>query len=393
MSYFAWRKKEDVTMKKKVLVWETMTAIAGGQKMTLLVMDLLKESYDFFCLIPSKGKLSDELDKRHIPYALMGDQSMPTGVKGKQVMFRYGWLSAKNILKSLVKIASYKPDILYAPGPAALPWSAVCGVLTRKPVVWHLHHLFLDGATKKLLNICARWRCVEKIIAVSHAVGDQIVNECAHKKVYTIYNPIDVTKYANGNPDRIFTEINENLKRKKNPQVILAHIGTITKNKCQDLFLKIVCEIKKRDVDVVGIMVGDAITLADQHYKQELIKYIRENGLERNVYVPGFRSDIADILAATNCVVITSNEGLGLVAMEAMSSKTRVVGLDRGGTSELFKAAKCGFTYLLEATEIEVADVVQRALKEPPTTLEAGYTFCQLQSKEHYQARLKEIFR
>ena len=30
----------------------------------------------------------------------MGDQTLPTGVKGKQVIFRYGWMSVKNVWKS-----------------------------------------------------------------------------------------------------------------------------------------------------------------------------------------------------------------------------------------------------------------------------------------------------
>lgn len=127
--------------KKKVLVWETLATVSGGQKMTLAVMDMLSDKFEFCCLIPAEGMMSEELKKRNIPYVLMGDQTLPTGVKGKQVIFRYGWMSVKNVWKSLGVIRKYKPDILYAPGPAALPWSAVCGTLARKPVIWHLHHM------------------------------------------------------------------------------------------------------------------------------------------------------------------------------------------------------------------------------------------------------------
>ena len=128
--------------KKKVLVWETLATVSGGQKMTLTVMDMLSDKFEFCCLIPAEGMMSEELKKRNIPYVLMGDQTLPTGVKGKQVIFRYGWMSVKNVWKSLGVIRKYKPDILYAPGPAALPWSAVCGTLAHKPVIWHLHHIF-----------------------------------------------------------------------------------------------------------------------------------------------------------------------------------------------------------------------------------------------------------
>lgn len=199
---------------KKALVWETLGTVSGGQKMTLTVMDMLKDEYAFCCLIPTEGTLADELSRRGIPYVLMGDQTLPTGVKGKRVIFRYGWMSVRNILKSWKAIKKFKPDLLYAPGPAALPWSAVCGALTGKPVIWHLHHIFLDGATKKLINVCGKWRTVRKIIAVSNCVGDQIVSEKAHRKVKVLYNPVDVEKYANGNADNVLAEVEQALGRK-----------------------------------------------------------------------------------------------------------------------------------------------------------------------------------
>ena len=79
--------------KKKVLVWETLATVSGGQKMTLTVMDMLSDKFEFCCLIPAEGMMSEELKKRNIPYVLMGDQTLPTGVKGKQVIFRYGEIS------------------------------------------------------------------------------------------------------------------------------------------------------------------------------------------------------------------------------------------------------------------------------------------------------------
>lgn len=199
---------------KKAIVWETLGTVSGGQKMTLTVMDMLKDEYEFCCLIPTEGMLADELKKRDIPYILMGDQTLPAGVKGKQVIFRYGWMSLKNILKSWKVIRRYKPDLLYAPGPAALPWSAVCGMLTGKPVIWHLHHIFLDGTTKKLLNLCSRLSAVKRIIAVSKCVGEQIVNETGVRKVEVMYNPVDVEKYASGDAEKVRPEIEKALGRK-----------------------------------------------------------------------------------------------------------------------------------------------------------------------------------
>lgn len=378
--------------KKKVLVWETLATVSGGQKMTLTVMDMLSDKFEFCCLIPAEGMISEELKKRNIPYVLMGDQTLPTGVKGKQVIFRYGWMSIKNVWKSLNVIRKYKPDILYAPGPAALPWSAVCGTLTHKPVIWHLHHIFLDGATKKLLNICGNWKSVREIIAVSNCVGNQIVNEGAHKKVKVLYNPVDVEKYANGNPDHILAEVENALGKKTQQVLILTHIGAITKNKRQDIFVKAVHEIKRRGISVVGMMIGNAITDADRKYKQDLDSFIHENKMEQDIYAPGFRSDITDILAATDCVVVPSSEGMPLTILEAMSAKTRVVGMDSGGSYEVLQKARCGEIFSADGSEKDIADAVLRAMKEPDNVLENGYKFCEQCNYKNYSKDLHDAF-
>lgn len=380
-------------VKKKVLVWETLATVSGGQKMTLTVLDMLSDQYEFCCLIPAEGMLSEELKKRNIPYVLMGDQTLPTGVKGKQVIFRYGWMSVKNVCKSLRQIRKYKPDMLYCPGPAALPWSAVCGSLTGKPVIWHLHHIFLDGATKKLLNICGKWKSVRKIIAVSNCVGDQIQNEAAHKKVEVLYNPVDVQKYANGNPDKILAEVENALGRKiVRGVLILTHIGAITKNKCQDLFVRTVQEIKKRGRNVIGLMIGDVVTDADREYKKTIDLDIRENGLVNDIYAPGFRRDIGDILAATDCVVVPSSEGMPLTVLEAMSARTHVVGMDQGGSREVLMAAGCGELFAVNGTEKAVADAVLRAINQGEDELESGYRFCLQQSYENYSKGVHGVF-
>ena len=365
--------------------------------MTLTVMDMLSDYFEFCCLIPASGMLSEELQKRNIAHVFMGDQTLPTGFKGKTVIFRYGWLSIKNILKSLKVIRQFKPDILYCPGPAALPWSAICGSIIKVPVIWHLHHIFLDEATKKLLNLCSQWKSVGKIIAISNCVGNQINNQIGREKTEILYNPVEICKYANGNAEKILDEIRNKLNSNGSDglaenTLILSQIGAITKNKCQDLFIRTINEIKRRNKNVIGLIVGDVITEADREYQKSIYKYIRENALQNNIFALGFREDIADILSATDCVIVPSHEGLGLVAMETMCARKRVVGMNSGGSEEIIRAAGCGETFPTGGTEKEVADAVYRVLQQKDEQLENGYRFCEQHGPVQYSNRLHEIF-
>lgn len=378
--------------KKKVLVWETLATVSGGQKMTLTVIDMLSDKFEFYCLIPAEGMLSEELKKRNIPYTLMGNQTLPTGVKGKQVIFRYGWMSAKNVRKSLSVIRKYNPDILYAPGPAALPWSAICGTLSRKPVIWHLHHIFLDGATKKLLNLCGNWKSVRKIIAVSGCVGDQIVNEHAHEKVRVLYNPVDVEKYANGDAMKIIAELEAKLGRKLWRAKIVTQIGAITRNKRQDVLISVISNLKNLGEDIVGLIVGDTVTATDRIFRRELEQRIEDCGIQSQVLWMGFRSDIGNILAATDCVLVPSEEGLSLVAMEAMSAKWHVVTMNSSGAYELLNHAGCG-TFYEGNNESSVIEAVKRVLEIPNAEeLERGYAFCMKQTSANFKNKITYLF-
>ena len=369
---------------KKVLVWETSSAVAGGQKMTLAIMDLLKENYTFHCLIPQKGPLSQELEKRNIPYTLMGDQSMPSGVKGKRVYVQYAWLSVKNILGSLMAIARFHPDLLYAPGPASLPWSAVCGTLTGKPVIWHLHHLFDDGPTKKLLNFACRWKAVKTIIAISEVVGDQITDPYGSQKVQRIYNPVDAEKYASGDPENLPQELQERLANQKDTLVLL-ETGVIRKIKRQDLFVRVVEALKNRKIPVVGVLVGDSITEDDRLYRETLLQQIRDAGLSEDIYLAGHRDNVQDYLAAADFLFVPGMEGLSLVALEAMAARCDIIATQSGGVGELLREAACGCMYPQDATPEQIADLILKAGGDDRHgRIQNGYEFSRAHSPEAY---------
>lgn len=159
------------------------------------------------------------------------------------------------------------------------------------------------------------------------------------------------------------------------------------------MFVKTIHEIKRRGVDVLGLMIGDVITDADREYRKSIDSYIRDNELKGNIYAPGFRKDIADILAASDCVVVPSSEGMPLTVLEAMCAKRRVVGMDAGGSNEVIKDAQCGEVYPADGTEKEIADAIFRAMeKQTEDILERGYEFCCKHDIDNYKKLLTAVF-
>lgn len=376
-------------MKKKILVWETLSTVSGGQQMTLTVMDLLRDTYDFCCLIPEKGRMSEELECRQIPYIILGDQSLPTGVKGKSVIFRYAAMSVRCISRSLAAIRRFKPDILYAPGPAALPWSAVCGTLSRKPVVWHLHHIFLDGMTGKLLNICSKWKCVKSIIAVSNSVGNQIKSG-GNDKVVVAYNPVDADKYSSGDKEAVFSEFKELLclDAMTSKPVFVSQIALVQRMKKQDFTIKTINALRKSGINAVVIFAGE---VRDPDYMDELKALADEYGLSDKIVFAGRREDIPDILALSDVVIVPSIEGLSLVALEAACAGVPAAVCRSMGALECVNASGCGASFAMDDPE-SAAKTVEKILADRDNLGEKGKMFAKKCGMNEYAEKIGKIF-
>lgn len=374
--------------KKKILVWETLSTVSGGQKMTLTVMDLLHDQYDFHCLIPEKGILSEELDKRGIPYTLLGDMTMPAGVKGKKTVIHYAWMSAKCVMRSLRAIRKFKPDILYAPGPASLPWSAVCGTLMRKPVVWHLHHIFLDGPTKKLLNICSTWKAVKRIIAVSHCVGEQVTAPSALPKIEELYNPVDVTRYSSGIGQRFLDSVQTQYGVPLINRILIGHIALVQRSKQQSFVLTVIRKLRDLGIDAVGLFAGE---VREQDYEKELRQLIKEHELEKAAVLLGRREDIPDMLKALSVLMIPSSEGFPLAGVEAASAGTPVVACDVAGAREYIEVSKAGMVFKENDVEAAVSAVLS-SLEQAEEYAQSGFTFAGSASLPEYCRNLKSVF-
>ncbi len=335
----------------KILIWETLSDIGGGQEMTLKVADVLKTEHELHFLIPEEGKLSQELKNRDVPYTLMGDQSMPKGEKGVKGLFKFAYLTVVATIKGKKAVKSIKPDILYAPGPAALVWSAMCAG-RKTDVIWHLHHMFQSGPTLKLLNIFSASKCVKRIISASDCVASQIKNEKANSKKITIYNPVK--------------RISEDIKRKNlcdeypllDKELKIAQVAFITPTKGQDVSLSVLENLKGRGVDASLAIIG-SVREGDDDFKAKLDEKIKVADLTDNVVFTGFRNDVDEIIGTFDILFVPSViEGFSLAAAQAIMENVPVLSIDKTGCTEVVEKSNCGMVYSGESEITVIADTL-----------------------------------
>ncbi|MBO4898560.1 MAG: glycosyltransferase family 4 protein [Clostridia bacterium] len=375
---------------KKVLLIETLSEINGGQKMSLLVSDMLRKTGDFDVVwaIPETGALSRELEDKGYKYYLFGNASLPAGVKGKSVIFKYFAMSARAICKINRIIKKEKTDIIYAPGPASLPWSAVCGTLKSKRVIWHLHHNFEDGPTKKLINFCSSFGCVKMILAVANVVGDQITNPKGKPKVKTIYNPVDFEKYSSGNA----ANVKESFPfLKKDGNITIEHIGIIHPTKRQDFTVRLVASMNKQYGNVHAVFIGSSSS--EPEYSEELRLLAEKLGVQNNIHFAGRQNNVWDWLKAADAVIIPSNEGMSLAALEAMSAGCMIIATSTLGMGEMLKASKSGCVF--DETTQNIDTISANILKEFGNKEEYvanGIKFAHENNLENYMGKITECF-
>jgi glycosyltransferase involved in cell wall biosynthesis len=127
-----------------------------------------------------------------------------------------------------------------------------------------------------------------------------------------------------------------------------AYIGRVTQIKRPDRFLDVVTELKRRGVKLEFFMAGDGELLDDCRER-----IVRDN---LSVKVLGWQSNIEKVLAATDIVILTSdNEGTPLSLIQAGMAGLPVVATEVGSVSEVVLNGTTGIVTGLNVQEIAEA--------------------------------------
>ncbi len=165
-------------------------------------------------------------------------------------------------------------------------------------------------------------------------------------EIQTIPNFIDVSLYQNRIDDKL------RINFAKDQEFIITHISNFRKVKRVKDVVKIFDKVNKK-IPSRLLMIGDG---PERIQAEELC---RELGLENKVKFLGKLKVIEKILAISDVFVLPSEtESFGLVALEAMASKTAVISTNSGGISEVNIEGKTGFLSKVGDIDKMAADMI-----------------------------------
>jgi glycosyltransferase involved in cell wall biosynthesis len=254
------------------------------------------------------GHFHDLLAERQIPF-----YALPAGNPGF-------WEILKQIPAFIRILRKERVDVLHLHTFWVSFWGVFCAKLLgiNKVFITRHHADYHIKLGKKLLTQIDAWSAknAKKAIAVSNFTKKIMVEveKVPDKKVIVIHNAIEPLQLSK---DFDAKKLKSEFGIKANDFVLLC-ISRIHPDKNIPLLLHGVAEIKK--TISVKLLVAGAGT--DTGYYAELVNLTLKLDLANNVDFLGFRTDIADLLEVSNCLVVASfehSESFGFANLEAMS--------------------------------------------------------------------------
>lgn len=268
-------------------------------------------------------------------------------------------------LRSLVRITTLlrelRPDIVHTHMAKAGIVGRLAALLSRTPVRVHTFHgHLLHGYFSTLVGGLFVWmeRLFKHVTTHALVVGSATRSDLIAARVVPESTSTVVLPGAKPIVRQDPTATRERLGLPTNV-VTVGFVGRFTDIKRPDRFLSLASRLP----DVHFVMFGNG------PLHGEVQQHARNHP---NVSVFDFSTDLAEVLAAIDVLVLTSdNEGVPLSLMEAGSAGVPVVSMRVGGVAEIVED---GVTGLLANTDTELGDAVTRLVRNEPLRTALGQT-------------------
>jgi glycogen synthase len=219
-------------------------------------------------------------------------------------------------------------DLIHAHDWMTYPAAVALAAITKKPLVVHVHSLEYDRSGQSVneqINQIERWgvQSASAVVAVSYYTRALINkhHDVPLEKISVVHNGV----YSH----RVVQSYRS--EEQFNSRIVL-FLGRITFQKGPDYFVEAAAKVIPHVPDVLFVMAGAGDMLP------QIRNRIRELGIEKNFYFPGFLrgQEVEQMFSLADVYVMPSvSEPFGISALEAISFNTPVIISRQSGVSEV----------------------------------------------------------
>jgi glycosyltransferase involved in cell wall biosynthesis len=260
---------------------------------------------------------------------------------------------------------SRNADVIYVNTQRAMVIGAIAGLITRRPVVWHLRDIVSEDHFGRTQLAVIKWctkLMLEHVIANSTASAAAVtaLTRLREERLDVVFNGISAEPFMNLE----MVAQHELRARFGLPQdaFLVGCFSRLARWKGQHVLLEALLEAPTMHAVLVG-----APLFGEDDYEKELRAFVLEHGLADRVHFLGFQDDIAACMKAVDVVTHTSimPEPFGRVIIEGMLSKRPVVATRAGGVTDIVDDGENGIL-CSPGDAAELARVLERLKGNAP---------------------------
>lgn len=369
-----------VAKKNKLVFFDFVTHFGGAQQCTVLLCKALKQFYDVYVIdaYGSCDKYTNALADIGITVRVLMPDSETVYIGYKDKRFRRIFRAFRQFPSFLVlrkrledAINHIDPDLVWVNGIKPLTFLAMIGTFRKFPVAMYAHGWY----KKSQLSWFRRWlikHCADCVLAVSNPTKEALEGwGVPENKIHVVFNTIDfdnILEGASKEPVMPLPGMDKNYK------ILLP--GLLARTKGQHVAIKAAGLLKRKGLDFVMWLAGDVSVGDKSGYRENLLEQIQANGLEENIFLLGWRSDVQALMSLSDVVVLpTLTEGLPRAVQEAMILRRPVISTPVGGITDLIINGETGLLVSVD-DENALAQGLEKVM------LDKAFA-CQLAEKGH----------
>jgi len=255
-------------------------------------------------------------------------------------------------------IRKFKPDVIHTHTAKAGVLGRAASLLAGRGVVrvhtFHghlLHGYFSKTMTQVVILIEKFFAARTKVlIAIGSKVKDELLATGIGKAAkYRVFFP------GLPSPKALSQSDAQNFLGVSTQTLYITFVGRLTQIKRPDRLLDVANECKQRGLGLRFLVAGEGELFESSKARAE--------GEQLNITFLGWRSDIAQIFAASDIAILTSdNEGIPLTLIQAAQAGLPIVATDVGSISDIVISESTG--YLTSKSASDMADAIEKLARD-----------------------------
>ena len=301
---------------KRILLFTRVMGSGGTETVMIQLAQLYREAGCYVCICAADGPGMDKLRKMDVPVYVIPDMQSKDPVTMAKILSTVSGI-----------IRSERIDVVHTHHRMAAFYARLLRPMHKFVFLNNIHNTFEDK--RGLTRFAFQKACN---IAVGQAVMDNMVKDYGlpESVVRVIYNAVKAPVVLD-TPDPLIEGLRQQGK------FIIGNVGRVDTQKGFPYYIAAAKRCKEQGLNMAFLIVGDGQRM------EEMQTLVKTENLSDTVYFLGYRTDVSNVIAQTDLMVLSSLwEGFPLTPIEVFSVKKTIVATDVPGTMEIVKDGENG---------------------------------------------------